>query len=55
MLPVLLESPVGGGLNRDGSNNDGTLVGFFCGVRLGDDFRLFEYVFNDLALENVNK
>lgn len=42
---------VGGGFNRDGSNNDGTLVCFLTGVRLGDDLRLLEKVFNVFALK----
>lgn len=45
----------GGGRNRDGSNNDCTLVCFFTGVRFGDDLRLFEYDFNILALQKNKK
>lgn len=56
-FPILLVllTWVGGGLSRDGSNSDCTLVCcFFTGVRLGDDFRLFEKFFNDFALK-VNR
>lgn len=47
-LPLIF---VGGGLRRDGSNSDGTLFCFLIGVRLGDDFRLFDKFFNVFALE----
>lgn len=43
---------MGGGRNLAGSNRDCTLdVCFLTGVRLGDDFRLFENVFNIFALK----
>lgn len=50
--PPLLAICVGGGFKRDGSNNDGTLVCFLTGVRLGDDLRLLDRFFNVFALEN---
>ena len=49
--PPLLLICVGGGFNRDGSNNDGTLVCFLTGVRLGDDLRLLDRFFNVFALQ----
>lgn len=52
---LLVLTCVGGGLRRDGSNNDCTLVCFLTGVRFGDDFRLVEKVFNVFALKNEHK
>lgn len=49
--PPLLLICVGGGFKRDGSNNDGTLVCFLTGVRLGDDLRLLDKFFNIFALK----
>lgn len=45
---------IGGGRRRDGSSSDWTLVCFLTGVRLGDDFRLFENTFRVFALCTKN-